>query len=154
MVITIPQPKCAEEYYSSCAMIDRHNRSRQQVLNIEKKFGTKSWDMRVNLSILSMIIVDTWCVYNEIMGEQNKDTEDVFYAKLAEQMIDNTLDTPHKTRRRSQPIRNVTEPSSTLDTVDGRVYWRAYHTNKEEINDERKIDKLYAARLVLRLCRG
>ena len=121
MVITIPQPKCAEEYSSSCAMIDRHNCSRQQVLNIEKKFGTKSWDMRVNLSILSMIIMDTWCVFNEIMGKRNKDTEDIFYTKLAEQMIDNTLDTPHRTRRRAQPIGAAAGPPSTLDTADGRV---------------------------------
>ena len=58
ITITIQQPKCVEEYYSACAMVDQHNRSRQQVLDIGKKFGTKRWDMRVNLRILLMIVVD------------------------------------------------------------------------------------------------
>ena len=61
------------------------------------------------------------CVFNEIMGERDKDTEDVFYTKVAEQMIDNTLDTLHRTRRRSQPIGVVAGSLPTLDTDDGWV---------------------------------
>ena len=115
----MPQPKCAEEYYSSCAIVDRHNRPRQQVLYIEKKFVTKRWDMRVNLSILLMIIVDTWCYFNEIMNNRNKDTEDICYTRLADQMINITIDTTQRTRGRVNPIAIITGPSSTLDTVDG-----------------------------------
>ena len=119
--ITIPQPKCAEEYYSSCAMVDRHNRSRQQVLDIEKKLGTQRWDMRVNLSILSIIIVDTWCVVKGILGDRYEPNESEFYTKLAEEMIDNSLDTAQTTRSRTSHIVFATGPQSKLDTTDGRV---------------------------------
>jgi hypothetical protein len=55
--MTIQQPKIAEVYYSTCAAIDRHNRSRQDALGIEKKIETKDWSMRVNfLSIFSMMV--------------------------------------------------------------------------------------------------
>jgi hypothetical protein len=60
----VPQPKLAEIYYSCCAMIDRHNRYRQDDLMLEKKLGTMDWLMRVNTSILGMIIADTWLAYN------------------------------------------------------------------------------------------
>ena len=53
--VNIPQPKCAEEYYSCCTMIDSNNRSRQATLNIERKYGTHNWYMRVNLSIFSIM---------------------------------------------------------------------------------------------------
>ena len=117
-LITIPQPKCAEEYYSSCTMVDIHNMSRQQVLDIKKNYRTQKWYMRVNLSILSIIIVDTWCVFKGILGPRYEDTENTFYTMLAEEMIDNTLDKPQRTRSWTLPIRNTTGPPSTLDTVD------------------------------------
>ena len=66
VVFTIPQPKIAEIYYSTCGSIDRHNRLRQDDLCIEKKVETKDWSRRVNLSIFSMIVVDTWLVFNAL----------------------------------------------------------------------------------------
>ena len=62
--LTIPQPKAAEVYYRTCGVIDQHNRHRQDNLKTEKKLETKKWDMRVNLTIFSMIVVDTWLVYS------------------------------------------------------------------------------------------
>ena len=90
-------------------------------MDIEKKFGTHKWDMMVNLSILSIIIVDIWCVLKGIVGPRYEDTEDTFYTMLAAEMIDNTLDTPQRTRGCTLPIRNITGPLSTLETLDGRV---------------------------------
>ena len=52
--LTIPQPITAELYYIACSQIDRHNRCRQESLDIEKKLGTKDWSKRFNLSILAM----------------------------------------------------------------------------------------------------
>ena len=66
--INITQPKCAEEHYYCCAMIDRHNHSRQATLKIQRKHGTQNWDIRVNLSIFSIIVVDTLCVVKGILG--------------------------------------------------------------------------------------
>ena len=60
VTFSIQQPKIAEMYYTTCAAIDKHNRLRQDDLRIEKKVETKDWSMRVNLSIFSMIVVDSW----------------------------------------------------------------------------------------------
>jgi hypothetical protein len=61
---TIPQPKAAELFYSVAASsIDRHNRSRQDNLQLERKLGTRDWSTRVNFSIIGMHIVDTWLAW-------------------------------------------------------------------------------------------
>lgn len=60
VVLTVPQPKAVELYYSCCAHIDRHNRYRQDDLRLEQKLGTHDWSLRVNLSVLGMCIVDSW----------------------------------------------------------------------------------------------
>ncbi|KAI2490544.1 Transposase IS4 [Fragilaria crotonensis] len=92
VTFSIQQPKIAEIYYSTCAAIDKHNRLRQDDLRIEKKIETKDWSMRVNLSIFSMIVVDTWLVYSTFkstpagVGYNQKE----FYAALAEELIDNS----------------------------------------------------------------
>ena len=112
---TIPQPKCAKEYYSSCAQIDRHNRSRQANLKIETKYGTNDWDKRVNLSIFSIIVVDSWYTKYGILGDENDELENKFYEGLAAEMIDNKFDDTYNTRRR------MADGSSELDTRDGRV---------------------------------
>ena len=112
---TIPQPKCAKEYYSSCAQIDRHNRSRQANLKIETKYGTNDWDKRVNLSIFSIIVVDSWYTKYGILGDENDKLENEFYEGLAAEMIDNKFDDTYNTRRR------MADGSSELDTRDGRV---------------------------------
>jgi len=36
--VSIAQPKCDEIYYETCAMIDRHNRSRNENLKVERKY--------------------------------------------------------------------------------------------------------------------
>ncbi len=98
--LTIPIPKAAEEYYDACGMIDRHNRSRQDNLQLERKLGTKEWHRRVNFTILGMIVVDTWLVWKGIHGEA-AETEKDFYRAMAEELIDNDYDAPTTRRRRS-----------------------------------------------------
>jgi hypothetical protein len=91
--INIAQPVAAEVYYSCCAMIDRHNRSRQDTLMLERKLGTWDWSTRVNLSIFGIIVVDTWLAYSQCTGigksagreEKQKD----FYSALAKELVDN-----------------------------------------------------------------
>jgi hypothetical protein len=89
--LSVPQPKAAELYYSACGMIDRHNRCRQDDLNIEKKLGTLDWSMRVNMSVLGMCIVDTWYAWNLCTGNTTEKQKD-FYSLLAEELIDNRYD--------------------------------------------------------------
>ena len=102
VTLTIQQPEIAEISYSTCAAIDKHNRYRQDDLRVEKKIETHNWAMRVNLSIFSMVVVDTWLVFNAFKKDQ-RDTVQLnqkeFYSVLAEELIDNCIE--GGTRKRS-----------------------------------------------------
>ncbi len=88
-------------YYAACASIDRHNRCRQDSLQLEQKIGTLNFDMRVNSTLLGMMIVDTWLVYSKATG--TTELEKDFYTKLSEELIDNNYDTiGMRTRRRNR----------------------------------------------------
>jgi Transposase IS4 len=94
--IEIPQPTAAEMYYNICAKIDNHNRDRSDTLQLEQKFETNDWSMRVNFSIFAMIVVDTWKVYSKLsfnINEEgkriNKESQKQFYGRLAAELIDN-----------------------------------------------------------------
>ena len=88
--LTIPQPITAEIYYSSCGQIDRHDRCRQESLDIENNLGTKDWSKRFNLSVFAMNVVDVWLAYQGIPGAADNQAD--FYNYIAEEMIDNTSD--------------------------------------------------------------
>ena len=91
MEVRVPQPLICEHYYNACATIDKHNRCRQDDLNIEKKLETNDWAKRFNFSIVGMIVVDSWLAYKQLKEVENESQKE-FYEKLAEEMIDNTLD--------------------------------------------------------------
>jgi Transposase IS4 len=55
----IKQPRVAELYCGSCAMIDRYNRCRQNDLMLERKYQIQDWSIRVNHSLLGIDIVDS-----------------------------------------------------------------------------------------------
>lgn len=63
VTLTIPVPLLASNYFASCDTVDQHNRSRQDTLNIEKKFEVKSWDTRVNATLLGVLVVDAFKLY-------------------------------------------------------------------------------------------
>lgn len=91
-VLTVDQPKVVEHYYSVCSRIDRHNRSRQDDLQLEKKFVTQDWTKRVNLSLLGFCIVDSWLLYSGSYGDASHLSQRKFYAKLSEELIENSWD--------------------------------------------------------------
>ena len=86
--LTIPQPITVELYYSTFGKIDRHNRCRQESLEIKK--GTKYWSEQVNLSFLVMNLVYVWLEYQGITG--TAETQNNFHNYLDEEIIDNTYD--------------------------------------------------------------
>ena len=78
-------------YYTTCGAIDRYNRLCQDDLCIEKKIETKDWSWRVNLSIFSMIVVDTWLVFNAMRNTPTVElNQKEFYSVLSEDLIDNS----------------------------------------------------------------
>jgi hypothetical protein len=99
----IEQPKAAELYYTSAAKIDQHNRSRQDDLAIERKLVTTKWHKRVNLTIFSMIVVDSYLVYKKCTT--SGESPDHYYHKLAEEMIDYE----QTTRQQRQAVRQASE---------------------------------------------
>jgi len=93
--LVVTQPKAAETYYSACSQIDRHNRSRQSTLMIEKKVRVTSFDKRLNSTLFAMAgPVDAWFLFRGIRrGNKNRVIEERhFYESLLEQLIDNNLD--------------------------------------------------------------
>ena len=60
--MTIPQPITEDLYYNACGKIDRHNRFRQESLNIEMFWGTKDWSKWFNISIFETNVVNVWLV--------------------------------------------------------------------------------------------
>jgi hypothetical protein len=117
----IEQPKAAELYYTSAAKIDQHNRSRQDDLGIERKLVTTKWHKRVNLTIFSMILVDSYLVYKKCTT--STESPDQFYHKLAEELIDYE----QTTRQQRAAVRESTE--ACLRRIRRR---RTHHPYKEE----------------------
>ena len=118
--LTIPQPKVTEVYYRTCGVIAQHNRYRQDNLKTEKKLETKKWDLRVNLTIFLMIVVDTWLVYSQVMGSTELQSE--FYVHLAEELIDNNIDSQPQRRRNSGEDGSDSNDESPVMTCTGRVH--------------------------------
>ena len=94
VTLSIPVPNCAQLYYDNCGKIDQHNRIRQAGLCIEKKAGTKDWSKRVNLSVFSMCVVDSFLAYRGCT--LCEETFNEFICKLAEEMIDYEMTTRHQ----------------------------------------------------------
>ena len=108
-----------EVYYWTCGVIDQHNRHHQDNLKTKKKLETKKWDMRVNLTIFSMIVVDTWLVYSQATGSTELQSE--FYVCLAEELIDNNIDSRPQCQRNSGKDGSDSNDESPVMTHTGRV---------------------------------
>lgn len=99
--IVVQQPRVVEHYYGGCAAIDQHNRHRQDTLSLERKIEVKGWDKRVNIGLLAVCIVDSWLLYKGGRGAKPALTQNRFYERLAEELVENTYDgTPVGGKRR------------------------------------------------------
>ena len=76
--------------------------------------------MRVNLTIFSMIVVDTWLVYSQAMGSTELQSE--FYVHLAEELIDNNIDSWPQCQRNSGEDGSDSNNESPVMTQTGRVH--------------------------------
>jgi hypothetical protein len=107
--LTIAQPQACEVYYNACGMIDRHNRCRQDDLDLEKKIQTRFWARRFNMSLFGMCVVDAWLAYKQVT--KTKEDQIEFYIKLSEELIDNRYD------RRGRGRTENGEPDSPINSV-------------------------------------
>lgn len=112
VVLTVRQPQDAETYYSSCAAIDKHNRCRQDDLRLERKLVSQDWSKRVGISILGIVIVDSWLLYTDARGGEGR-TKRKFYEASASQLIDNSDD--YVELRPRAPL--IDDDAATIDAV-------------------------------------
>eukprot|EP00977_Amphora_coffeiformis_P022944 scaffold11978_cov153-Amphora_coffeaeformis.AAC.1 len=84
--LSIRQPQASKIYYDNCGRIDQHNRIRQADLKVERKYGTNDWSLRVNLSLFSICVVDSYLLWTGTTGV--KESPHDFFSALAEELID------------------------------------------------------------------
>ena len=66
--VVVPQPAACGIYYGSCGKIDQHNKVRQSSLMLETKLKTTLWSRRVNMTLLGMMIVDSFLLAQGCQG--------------------------------------------------------------------------------------
>ena len=147
----IPIPKVCETYYATCAAVDRHNRCRQHDLKLEKKFQTKRWFLRVNTSILAMIVVDAWLLYKASCRSPNPMSPWIFYSKLAEQLIKNRYEGPISLLPTTLPA-TETLSRSTDNPISGVGIHLMPTTRKQKKRDGTETNSLYRGRC--EICKG
>jgi len=103
-LVEAPQPKCCEACCSACSNVDRHNRSRQSNLTIEKKARAAAFDERINTSLFGMMAADAWFPFSGVRRGDMIQCADKrsFHECLIEQLIDNKLDAAQASTRGSK----------------------------------------------------
>jgi hypothetical protein len=129
----VQMPKMVESYYDACGAIDKHNKQRQDDLEIERKMRTKVWWKRVNTSIFGMIVVDAMNVHQACVESRRIDEDsNKWISGLAHELINNRVDhvstrsqtTPTRKRKRATENSPILTPCKKKDkkgyTVQGR----------------------------------
>lgn len=125
----IPIPDLCKTYYDVCSKIDRHNRCRQDDLNLEKKLRTMRWSTRLNTSLLSMCIVDSWLLYKGSCGLAFHKKPWDFYNELSTGLLNNSFYTTSLRKRQSV---GTTHP---LQTISGTGIHLSPTTRKRKRRD-------------------
>jgi Transposase IS4 len=89
--LTVEQLKVAEVYYSACARIDQHNRCRRDDLGLKRSLQTHDRSVLVNLTLLGMIVVDSWLLHTGARGPLQTMLQNEFYESPALELIDNNF---------------------------------------------------------------
>ena len=115
--VVVAQPEACVVYYSACGKIDQHNRFRQAALQIQRKLRTSIWWRRVNMSLFSMCVVDAFLLARGCQGPDAFGAAGNFFAKLAEDLIDNRIDQRNLRKRaeRQQQMMDSTVVPGHLD---------------------------------------
>jgi Transposase IS4 len=110
--------QAAQLKYSVCSKIDQHNRYRQSGLATEKKIRVWSWDKRVNISIFSMIVVDSFLLHQECTGGKLKQID--YYRALLSALIDNGYENGVVSRRSAEKHRSNASRRTGMEGTSGR----------------------------------
>ena len=126
-------------YYKYNDQVDRHNRYRSEV-GLEKAFFVKEWTFRINLSLLAMIVVDTYLLYLKTrpanMNPKNVHDCSSFTELLAGELIDNNYDGKNlRSKKRSASSAHFVDltkphPKEGITTYDPMEKRKAFKKNK------------------------
>lgn len=106
----VRMPLAIARYHEVAGIIDRHNRVRQDVLDLEKIIGTHNWVFRLATTILGIAITDTRHLYNFGRSGRQRISQHVFFCRLGTELVDNDFD--------NAGIHPHIEDYSSLDTED------------------------------------
>ena len=66
----VERPEMAHKYYSYSGAIDFHNKLRQGYLRLEKKWKTQDPFFRIATTLISMHVVDAYCLYKHNINKK------------------------------------------------------------------------------------
>jgi hypothetical protein len=139
----IPQTDITATYYEFCGDVDRHNRARQDTLNLEKKVETREWTFRIITSIIGIIMVDAYRLYvgsrNPLITQKTL-TQKEFIRLLCGELVDNHFDDgiAHKSLRQ-QVIESYEELDAAFATTSAPSIVMTNEVASE--NESRKLRK-------------
>ena len=101
VAIQVKQPLAIEMFYEGAGLIDQHNKMRAAELRIDRGLKTKDWSKRANFGVFGICTVDAYYLRQGVVHPDNRDGDpDIYFSKLADEMIDNTIGV--RPSRRSQ----------------------------------------------------
>jgi hypothetical protein len=136
--------QAAQLYYSVCTKIDQHN---QSSLATEKKIQVRSWDKQVNISIFSMIVVDSFLLHWECTGGKLKQID--YYQALLSVLIDNGYENGVVSRRSTEKHRSN---ASWRTGMEGTLGQGLHITLTKHIYQEIGLEKHKYRQLQCKLC--
>ena len=88
----IQMPEVFRHYFAVSGVIDRHNRIRQDSLNLEKSVEVKDWSFRMNCTLLGIVLVDGYLLYQ--FGNYGRDMVDMnqFWIHIGTELVENKFD--------------------------------------------------------------
>ena len=123
----IKRPKLVHFLYEYAPLIDEHNKGRQQVLNLEKRWLTKSCWFRLTSTVLGQCVVDMhrYFRYHEIrhLGSSNqKDMDLLLLVKFTDLICGNLREWQYKAQRKV--VNMSSNPEEVLERIveNGTMY--------------------------------
>ena len=121
------RPEAMELYYAGCGKIDQHNRFRQYILGLEKKWRTQRWQTRMLHSMfVGMNTLDAFLVTQALLPDRGLEdadgSMDTFVTKLVAQMLppapllEPSVSTPGSSSSSSSSSTTVGPPSASNET--------------------------------------
>lgn len=105
--LEIPLSEFVSTYYKMWSQADRHNRWKQDHFRLENVSHTNDWSLRLNMSLLNMIIVDSWSLYKGATEARSCIKQIQFFLNFAEDFIDNNYDRARKKKNTGHSVEEI-----------------------------------------------